>query len=117
MRQRDYQRIIANYQDVMESQIARIEALKQDNEQLQAKLDNRGEEVGQLATQAISRIKSETLLFLRTLDQLYPNISGDVQLAENDYYLELARLTKPTAATMPTEELETLIRDIGGIEE
>ncbi len=117
MRQRDCEKIIANYQDVMETQVERIEQLKRENQRLSLQLSQKPDEVKTaLDVEAIVRLKTEALLFLRTLDELCPTMPEGLNLPQNDYYLELSRLTKPTAATMSDRELDLLIEQIGGIE-
>ncbi len=121
MRQREFEKIIANYQDIMQSQVERIEQLKKHNEELKGQLEalQQSQTIShpsELALEGIARFRGEALLLLRTLDELYPHAHNGIQTPEDDYYLELARLSKPSAATMPDDQLAELIKAIGGVE-
>ncbi len=111
----------------MDSQVKRIEALKSENIRLKEEIKNLKEKPPEspenIVNESLIRLKQEILLALRTLDKFSPKLQDVVQLPENDYYLELARLhaKEHTAASfsniMDEKEVDSMIAYIGGIDE
>ncbi len=110
---------------VMTEQRDRINALVEENASLKRQLQLPRAETTAVSAETFSRLqdfKRVLLTALVALDDDFPELRR-FHAVEEDYYLELSRLGGISSAIdaddsrMPREELDSLIRQLGGIEE
>lgn len=108
----------------MTDQRERINALVEENALLKRQLKSSSETSTMPSEifQGLAEFKRALLNVLVTLDDGFPELRR-LHAVEEDYYLELSRLNGISSAIdgddsrMPMKELDSLIRDIGGIED
>lgn len=124
MRKSNLQKVLEDNIRVMTDQRERINALVEENASLKKQLKS-SSETSPLPAEVFSRMaefKRALLSVLVSLDDGFPELRR-LHAIEEDYYLELSRLGGISSAIdgddsrMSMQELDLLIRDIGGIED